>query len=153
MLMGNDDYCGKESEVDALCCAECGTAFASVEASGTGSFSQPVSPAAAGPILGARAATLILLAYLAAQFTVGGLVGIVAGIASEIQQRAPLRPTESAKLKEKIILAIVIPAMVGGRPGYALRLSLGPSWPTARFEPHRRGMGDRLEQAYRTKWR
>ena len=107
-------YCGKESEVDALCCAECGTAFPSVEAAGVGASSAPVSQEAKGPTLGAKAATMILLAYLAAQFTVGGLVGMVAGIASEIQHRASGQPTDSAKLKEEIISATVIPAMVGG---------------------------------------
>src|SRR5882672_7065560 len=70
------DYCGKESEVDALRCADCGTAFPSVEIDGTGVPAEPAPPAAKGPTLGAKAATMILLAYLAAQITVGALVGI-----------------------------------------------------------------------------
>src|SRR5438552_3535429 len=69
------DYCGKESEVDAFRCAECGTAFPSVGAAGAGAPSEPTSPAAKGPTLGAKTATIILLAYLAAQFTVGALAG------------------------------------------------------------------------------
>src|SRR2546428_1573013 len=66
------DYCGKESEVDALLCAECGTAFPSVEGD-TGAPSEPASLAAKRPALGAKLATMILLAYLAAQITVGAL--------------------------------------------------------------------------------
>ena len=111
------DVYGLDALDDALGCAECGTAFPSVEAAGTGGTgapSEPAPPAAKGPTLGAKAATMILLTYVAAQFTVGGLVGMIAGIASEIQHRAPGQPTDSAKLKEEIISATVIPAMVGG---------------------------------------
>src|SRR5437868_11150606 len=106
-------YCGKESEVDALCCAECGTEFSPVEAADSGAPSESVPSTVKGPTLGAKAATMILLAYLAAQFTVGGLVGMVAGLAAEIQHRGPGQPTDSAKLKEEIISATVVPAMVG----------------------------------------